>query len=172
MYYGWGVFSIQNWGSKSIFRNRWFVISNIFSELQYSSSNVSDYVPQSGESNFFEIGSEDLENDTFCSDFWYFDFAWIRVIFLMKWDGHRVMSVFNTDLSKEVNFPKSMFRDFKLVFRTAIFQFQHVGLCSAITLIKLFRNQIWESREWHVFLSIFDISTSHRSAWSLEWYEM
>ena len=37
---------------------------------------------------------------------------------------------FHTNLRKEVNFSKSMIRDFKHFFRYLIFQFRHVGLCS------------------------------------------
>ena len=47
-------------------------------------------------------------------------------------------SVFITDLVNDVNFIKSMIRDFKKKFRTSIFQFQYVGLCTTITFIHFF----------------------------------
>ena len=64
-------------------------------------------------------------------------------------------SVFHTDLIKEVNFQKSMIRDFKHFFRTPIFQFQHVGLCTTITLIKLFFEIGSENLENDIFLNRF-----------------
>ena len=64
----------------------------------------------------------------------------------------RVRSVVNTDLRKEVNFPKSMIRDFKHFLRYPIFQFQDLGLCTAITRIKLFsKSDLRISRMTHFF---------------------
>ena len=62
-----------------------------------------------------------------------------------------VGSVFNADLSKEANFLKSMIRDFKHFFRYLIFQFQHMGLCTAIMRNTLFSKsdlRIWRMTDF------------------------
>ena len=100
---------------------------------------------------FFEIRSEDLENDAFFYRFLIFPPSIDLRDLFGDMRCTRGVKCFHTDLRKEVDFSKSMIRDFKHFFRTPIFQFQHVGLCTAIMRIKLFSKsnlRIWRMTDF------------------------